>query len=47
MVGVYSRLSDQGKPIDEAFFLQLQEALRLQALILLGGLQPPQHLLEK
>lgn len=33
---VYYRLSDQGEPVDEAFLLQLQEALHSQALILLG-----------
>ena len=41
MVGVYYRLPNQGEPIDEAFLLQLQEALRLQALILLGDLNHP------
>ena len=35
MVSVYYRLPDQGEPIDKAFLLQLQEALGLQALILL------------
>jgi len=35
VVGVYYRLPDQGKPADEAFFLQLQEASCSQSLILL------------
>lgn len=33
MAGVYCRAPDQGEPDDEAFLLQLQEALHLQALI--------------
>ncbi|KAK4828983.1 hypothetical protein QYF61_001639 [Mycteria americana] len=36
VVGVYYRTPNQGEPIDEAFFLQLQEASHLQALVLLG-----------
>lgn len=36
VVMVYYRLPDQAEPIDEAFFLQLQAALRSQALILVG-----------
>jgi len=38
MAGVYYRLPDQGEPIDKAFLLQLQEASRSQALVLLGDL---------
>jgi len=34
-VGVYYRLPDQGEPTDNMFFLQLQEALCSQALVLL------------
>jgi len=34
-------LPDQGEPTDEAFFLQLQEALCLQALVLLGDFNHP------
>jgi len=32
---------DQGEPINKAFLLQLQQALRLQALILLGDFNHP------
>jgi len=39
--GVYHRPPDQGEPTDEAFFLQLQEALRLQSLVLLGDFNHP------
>jgi len=35
VVGVYYWPPDQGEPPDEAFFLQLQKALCLQALVLL------------
>jgi len=38
VVGVYYRPPDQGEPTDKACFLQLQEALRSQAI---AGLQPP------
>jgi len=41
VVGIYSRSPDQGEPTDEAVFLQLQEALRLQALVLLGDFNHP------
>ncbi|KAK4810861.1 hypothetical protein QYF61_008833 [Mycteria americana] len=41
VVGVYYRLPDQGEPTDEAFFLQLQEASCLQALVLLGDFNHP------
>jgi len=41
VVGVYYRPPDQEELIDEAFFLQLQEALRLQALVLLGDFNYP------
>ena len=41
MVGVYYKLPDQGEPIDEAFLLQLQEASRSQALVLLGDFKHP------
>jgi len=41
VVGVYYRQSDQGKPIDEAFLLRLQEALCSQAFILLRKLNHP------
>jgi len=36
VVGVYCRPSDQGEPIDQACFLQLQKASHLQSLVLLG-----------
>ena len=36
MVGVYYRPPSQGELIDVTFFLQLQEVLHSQALILLG-----------
>jgi len=36
VVRIYYRPSDQGEPVDEAFLLQLQEALHLQALNLMG-----------
>jgi len=41
VAGVYYRLPNQGEPTDKAFFLQLQEALHLQALILLGDFNHP------
>ena len=41
VVGVYYRPPDQGEPADEAFFLQLQEASRSKALILLGDFNHP------
>jgi len=41
VVGVYYRPPDQGEPTDEAFFLQLQKALHLQSLILLGDFNHP------
>lgn len=47
VAGVYYRPPDQVGPVDEAFFLQLQETSLSQALILPGGLQPPWHLLKK
>jgi len=40
-VGVYDRLPDQGEATDEVFFLQIQEALHLQSLILLGDFSHP------
>jgi len=39
--GAYYRPPDQGKPIDEACLLQLQEASHLQALVLLGHFKTP------
>jgi len=45
-LGVYYRLPNKREPSDKAFFLQLQTALRSQSHPA-GGLQPPQHLLEK
>ena len=36
MVGVCYRPPDQGKSVDEAFLLQLQEVLCLRALVLMG-----------
>lgn len=47
MAGVYYRLADQGEPVDEAFLLQLQEALRSQALCPAGGLELSWYLLGK
>jgi len=41
MAGVYYRPPDQGKPADEAFFRQLQEALRSQSLILMVDFNHP------
>jgi len=41
VVGVYYRPPDKEELIDEAFFLQLQEASRLQALVLLGDFNYP------
>ena len=41
VVGVYYRPPDQEELIDEAFFLQLQEASRSQALVLLGDFNHP------
>jgi len=41
VVGVYYRPPDQEEPADEAFFLQLQEALHSQPLILLGDFSHP------
>ena len=41
MVGAYYRLSDQRDSVDEVFLLQLQEASRLQALILIGDFNHP------
>ncbi|KAK4806761.1 hypothetical protein QYF61_005557 [Mycteria americana] len=41
VVAVYYRPPDQGEPTDEAFFLQLQEASCLQALVLLGDFNHP------
>ncbi|KAK4830418.1 hypothetical protein QYF61_011042 [Mycteria americana] len=41
VVGVYYRPPNQGEPIDEAFFLQLQEASRSQPLVLLGDFNHP------
>jgi len=40
-VGVYYRPPDQGELTDKAFFLQLQEALHSQSLILLGDFNHP------
>jgi len=36
VAGVYYRPFDQGKPTDEAFLLQLQDAWCSQALVLVG-----------
>jgi len=47
VVGFYYRPPDQKELTDEGFFLQLQEALHSQALVLLGDFQLPRHLLEK
>jgi len=41
VMGVYCRLPDEAEPTDEAFFLQLQEASRLQSLVLLGDFNHP------
>ena len=41
MVGVCYRPPDQGKPVDEAFLLQLQEVLFLQVLVLMKGFNHP------
>ncbi|PKU41917.1 egf-like repeat and discoidin i-like domain-containing protein 3 [Limosa lapponica baueri] len=41
LVGVYYRLHNQGEPIDETSLLQLQEALRSKALVLLGDFNHP------
>jgi len=41
MVGVDYRPPDQEELIDEAFFLQLQEASRSQALIVRGDFNHP------
>jgi len=40
-MGIYYRLPDQGEPTDEAFFLQLQKALRSQSLVLLEDCNHP------
>lgn len=47
VVGVSYRQPDQGKTNDEVFLLQLEAALCLQALVLLGDFQLPWHVLEK
>lgn len=47
MVGVYYRPPGQGEPADEAFFLQLQEASRSQALVLMGNFNYPNKCWEK
>jgi len=41
VVGVCYTPPDQGEPTDEAFLLQLQEALRSQSLVLLGDFSHP------
>ena len=41
VVDVYYRLPNQGEPIHEAFLLQLREASRSQALILLRDFNQP------
>ena len=41
VVVVCCRPPDQGKPVDEAFLLQLQEVLHSQALVLMGDLSHP------
>lgn len=41
VVHIYFRPPDQEKPVDEDFFLQLQEALLSQAFILLGDFKQP------
>lgn len=38
VVGIYSRPPDQDEDIDKAFFQQLEEALCLQILVLMGEL---------
>jgi len=40
-MGVYYRPPDQGEPADEAFLLQLQEALCSQSLVPLGYFNHP------
>ena len=41
MIGVYDRPSDQSETVNEAFYLQLQEALCSQALVLLRDFNHP------
>ena len=41
MIGIYYRPPDQVEPVDGAFFLQLQEALRSQMFIPLGDFSHP------
>lgn len=41
MVDVYYRSHDEGEPINEAFFLLLQEVSRSSALVLLGHINHP------
>ncbi|XP_014813222.1 PREDICTED: uncharacterized protein LOC106897227 [Calidris pugnax] len=41
VVGVYYRPPDQAEPVNDAFLLQLEEASRSQALILLGDFNHP------
>ena len=41
MIGVYYRPSDQSETVNEAFYLQLQEALCSQALVLLRDFNHP------
>ncbi|GAB0202653.1 hypothetical protein GRJ2_002730900 [Grus japonensis] len=41
VVGVYYKPPDQEEEVDEAFYRQLEVASRSQALVLMGGLQPP------
>ena len=40
-VGVYYGLPDEEEEVDEAFHRQLKVASQSQALVLMGGLQPP------
>lgn len=41
VVGIYYRLSDQGEPVDKAFWLQLKEASCSQAFILVEDFNHP------
>ena len=41
VVGIYYRPLNQGDPTDEAFLLQLQQALHSRALVLLGDFNHP------
>ena len=47
MVRIYYKFPDQGEPVYEAFFLQLKQALYLQALILMEDFSHPAVCWEK